>query len=294
MTGGDLLRVDSASPLTDAVRGRWLAWSAAAAVFLAVLAFAAAGAASAAARRAALEPRLATVVLPVQGGRSPADADVERVVAGLGATAGVAFARAVPPAELGLPPASLAAAVESAAGPALPRFVDLAVNAGAPLDLAALGARAAELVPGARVVAADPGPGAASWDPSAVRRAAAVGGAAALLALAAAAAAATRITLALQRGTIDLLRQLGAPDAYLAGQLERHALTEGLRGGALGFLAAGLALAAAAGLVRSAPPILSSLGAFDWLLLGAVPPAAALAGAAAARLVARSGLRRAG
>lgn len=49
---------------------------------------------------------------------------------------------------------------------------------------------------------------------------------------------ATRAGLAVQRSTIELLHLLGATDAYIARQFQRHALWLGLRGGVCGVLPA--------------------------------------------------------
>lgn len=269
-------RVELDLPLADAAPTRSLGWIAAAAVCLAVLAFAAAAGASAAARRAALEPRLITLLLPVTEGRAPDDAAVERALAALNGKPGVAFARAVAPAELGV-----------AADTALPRFIDLALNPGRGTDPAALARDLAALVPGAKLVADQ----ALEGETADHRLLACALGLAALLALAAAAAAATRISLVLHRDTIDLLRQLGATDAYLARQLELHAWAHGLRGGALGYLAAVLLVLAPAALPWL--PALPAPGWVDWVLLGWVPVTAALLAALAARLAARARSRQA-
>jgi cell division transport system permease protein len=283
-----LLRVELDLPLVDTAPSLLLGWIAALCVFLAVLGVAVAASASAGAHRSALEPRLFTLLLPVLDGRGPGNDEAERAVAALAAVEGVAFARTVTPAELGLA-APVAPAVESGAGPPLPRFIDFALNPGAAVDPQDLENRLSELVPGARVVAGDALKGAA--DAATVRAAALAGALAALLGLALAAAVVTRVSLAFQRDAIDLLRQLGARDAYLVRQLEHHALAQGLRGGVLGFLAAMLALAVATGPLRGIVPVVS-LALPDWLLLGLVPVAAALLGALAAGLAARVRFRR--
>jgi len=295
--GGDFLRVELDLPLADTGPSRLLGWIAAALVLLAVLAFAVAATASAGARRAALQPRLLTVLLPVTDGTAPSDAEVDRVVAALNAEPGVAFARPVSPVELGLAPRR-PATVEPSAGPSagpispMPRFIDLAVNPGDALELEALNIRLAALSPGARAVASEGAESAAApFDPATLRALAGAGGVAALVALALVIAAITRVSLALHHDTVDLLRQLGASDAYLARQLEHHALASSLRGGLLGFLAAVLSVLLSGGAAQDAA-LAISLTPLDWLLLGVVPVAAALLGACAAGLAARIRLWR--
>ena len=48
----------------------------------------------------------------------------------------------------------------------------------------------------------------------------------------------TRMSLDLHQETVDLLRLMGAGDAYVGRQFEQHALSNALRGGLLGFTAA--------------------------------------------------------
>jgi cell division protein FtsX len=289
---GDFLRVELDLPLADTGPGRLLGWIAAALVLVAVLAFAVAATASASARRAALEPRLLTVLLPVADGAAPTDAEVDRVVAALNAEPGVAFARPVSPVELGLAP-QRPTAVEPSAGPAspMPRFIDLAMNPGGPLDLEALNGRLATLAPGARAVASEGAESITPFAPAVLRALAGGAGVAALVALALVVAAITRVSLALHHDAVDLLRQLGASDAYLARQLEHHALVSSLRGGLLGFLAAVLTVLLGGGATHDAA-LAIALTPLDWLLLGIVPVAAALLGACAAGLAARTRLWR--
>jgi cell division transport system permease protein len=261
-------------PLTDAAPGRFLAWIAAVAVFTAALAFALAAGASATAHHAALQPRLATVLVPAGEDHTPSDADVERLVAALVATPGVAFARAVEPGELGLTD-----------GAPMPRFIDIAINPGSDADLAAL---VDGLGFGARIVSDGTGQVRSSLG---LQLLAWLTGLGALMAVAVAAATITRISLSLHRDTIDLLRQLGAADAYLVQQFEQHAWGQALRGGVLGFLAALLAAVVDQSLPRDLLPALA-LPWLDWLFLGVLPAGAAMLGAVAAGLATRARLRR--
>jgi hypothetical protein len=260
-------------PLGERTPSRALGWVALVLIFVAVLAFAIAAGRSAAMRQSALEPQLVTVLLPVIEGRAPSDAEVERVIAALNDLDGVAFARAVTASELGL-----------GSTPPSARVIDLAFNPGRALDPEPLARQIGELAPGARVA-----PGEA-WPPSVgrvmvgTRIFAFAVGLATLAILVAAVASITRLSLILHRETIDLLRQLGAADSYIARQLEQHALGQVLRGGVLGFVAALLILAIAPGLDQSWLPRPSPL---DLVLLGTVPVTAAVLSALAAGAAAR-------
>lgn len=269
-------------PFAARAPGRLLGWIAAALVFLAVSAFALAAAGSAEARRQAIEPQLLTVLLPVTEGRGPTEAEVARVTAALNALDGVAFARPVSARELGFPAEGRDA--PQGAMPSMPRFIDLALNPGRRLTPETLAARLAELEPRARMVPDQAWPTQAVSPMTSLRSLGFAVGVTALAALAATVATVTRLSLALHRETIDLLRQLGAPDAYIARQLEQHALGQVLRGGLVGFFLALLALAL--GMAWAGQPRLA-LPTLDWLLLGSVPVGAGLLALAASGLAAR-------
>ncbi len=270
-------------PLGERTPTRWIGWLAALLVGVAVTAAALAAAASAASHREALEPTLVTVLLPVRDGAPPADDEVARVVAALNALPGVAFVRPVTASELGL--AAPGEAAGAAAAP-LPRFVDLALNPGPALDLEALSARVAEIAPEARTALADRQPGTGAMAAGLLRDLALAAGLTALAVLVLVVAGLTLLSLALHRETIDLLRQLGADDAYIALQLGQHALGGVLRGVFLGFLLALPTILAVMALGRDRLPPLD-LAPLDWLLLGVIPPMAALLARLAAGLAAR-------
>ena len=103
------------------------------------------------------------------------------------------------------------------------------------------------------------------------------------------------MSLDLHQETVDLLRLMGAGEAYVGRQFEQHALGNALRGGLLGFTAAVAALARFAWPWRPAAPAGCRRWSWqpcDWLLLGCVPVAAALLTAVVARQTARWGLAR--
>lgn len=268
-------------PLGERSPTRWIGWLAVILVGAAVVAAALAAAASAATHREAREPTLVTVLLPVQGGAPPSDGEVARVVAALSALPGVAFVRPVAASELGL-----ASAGDAAGTAPLPRFIDLALNPGPALDLEALTAQVAQIAPEARTALAErqPATGAITAEP--LRDLALAAGLTALAILALVVAGLTRLSLTLHRETIDLLRQLGADDRYIARQLGQHAFGGTLRGGLLGFLLALPTVLAVMALARDRLPPLD-LAPLDWLVLGAIPPMAGLLARLAAGLAAR-------
>ena len=105
----------------------------------------------------------------------------------------------------------------------------------------------------------------------------------------------TRMSLGLHRDTVELLRMMGAPDAYLARQFERHALLTGLRGGLLGFVAAILTvllLVYGSRLLQLLSSLPLDLRPVDWVALTCVPVVGALLITAVARLTAVWSLAR--
>ena len=103
----------------------------------------------------------------------------------------------------------------------------------------------------------------------------------------------TRLSLDLHDETVDLLRLMGAGDSYVARQFEQHALSSGLRGGAVGFALAALTLAAVAwGLGQLADVASHDLRPVDWVLLACVPVVGILAATLTARITASTSLAR--
>jgi cell division transport system permease protein len=127
----------------------------------------------------------------------------------------------------------------------LPVLIDVQLKPDATVDLAALGARLADAVPGARLDDHQ------RW----LKRLVSLGRvvelvAAAVLVLIAAAAAAvtafsTRTALAIHHGVIQVLHLIGAQDSYVARQFQAHALALALRGGLYGLAAAAATILAA-------------------------------------------------
>ena len=288
-----MIRQELDLPLADTPASRFLVWIAGGLVFLAVLAFMLAAAANDTTRRLALKPYLVSVALPAVAGQTPPEETVTQVVAALQAVKGVAFVRPVGEQELGkLVEPWLGTGNEVASLP-MPRLIDVGFNPGHAPDLASLAVELGRLAPGASVdgaMSGEPANGGAAR----LLRASALGvGCLALMALAVVVVVVTRMSLDLHNETVDLLRLMGAADAYVARQFEHHALSSSLRGGLYGFTGAvmislGFIMAATVMQDGGLPRI--HLRPLDWVLLACIPVVAALLTAFVSRLTARRGL----
>lgn len=276
-------------PLDQTAFGRFLPWTIAALVYGAVVALAVAAVADHALRLYHLRADLVTVTLPPIGSRDEAAAAVDM----LQQTRGVTSATLVPPAELEALLEPMLGDAKGADDLPLPQLIDVTLDPVIKPDLAVLEGQLQKVVAGATI-----GVEALSRD-RAERMATffrAWGGGAGLAILLGALLAAlliTRASLQSQTTVIELLRSMGAPDAYLARQFERYALSCGLRGGLLGFV---LAVLTVLGLLYSsrrmelAGSIQLDLGAIDWLLLACVPVVCALLVTGIARMTAARSL----
>lgn len=106
---------------------------------------------------------------------------------------------------------------------------------------------------------------------------------------------ATRSGMAAHEDVIEVLHLIGAQDAYIARQFQKHALSQGLRGGLIG-LALGAATLwglgrAASGLDTGMLPAVS-LQTWHWFVLAAIPLATALIANWTARRTVMRSLRR--
>ena len=179
----------------------------------------------------------------------------------------------------------------------LPRLIELALDPAAAPDRAAIAAALAAAAPDAVVGEPASGAGEAAAAIRRLRLLGWAGGALALASLVAGSVLVVRASLAAQCETVRLLRSLGAGEAQVAHQFEQFAARNGLRGALLGFVAAiaALVLLALAGTAwPEAGLVEPRLALADWLRLVAVPVAAALLAAIAARLTVRLGLARLG
>ena len=281
-------------PLEGSALGRLMRHVVGGLVFVAVLAFALAGLAHGRLVEAASLPRIVTLALP------PAAADerpglVADLVAVLERLPGAAYASPVGDAELDALLGPVAGEEGRTNAPSLPRLIDVAFNPGSDPDVAAIEERVRAMVPGATL--GDGGSLDRSREGTArfLRTGGIVAGCVFLLAALVGVAALTRLSLAQHHDTLDVLRSMGAKDAYVARQVEHHALAVALRGALGGFVAAVLVLVAVLygpAWVGVEPPIPVEPDPFNWVLLSLVPIVAVLLATPIARLAAHVSLRR--
>jgi cell division transport system permease protein len=238
-----------------------------------------------------------TIELPPIDGESAAAATARRqaVMAALGAEPGVESATPVSEAEKARLLAPWLGADVLALDLPLPDLIGVAIKPGAApgaapgsapgaaIDIPALTARLGALSPGAAIDDHGRWRGAIAGISHTVRRAA-LG----LLLLIGAAAALTvvfvaRAGLAAHRRVIEILHLIGAHDAYIAGQFQRHAFTRGLLGGVLGALAGALVFAGGQRLLPELADTGFGLSPLQWAELALLPLAAALLAMATAR-----------
>ena len=215
------------------------------------------------------------------------DNALERVLGVLATTEGVATARPLTPSEI-------QALLEPWIGSGnltddlpVPRLIDVILRPRARVDLENLAQRLQAAAPGASIDDHK------LWLDSLVRlgRAIQLAAAAVVLFVGFAAVAVvvftTRAGLAVHHDAIEIMHIIGARDAYVAGQFQRHTLLHGLKGGALG-----LALAVATlyglqylldGLAAPHLPVLT-LSISAWVVLAALPLVASLIATLTARI----------
>ena len=281
-------------PLGEIPAGRALACLTGGLVCLGVLAMAATTAAYGSLHRLATEPVALHVVVPAAPDGSEPDA-LEPLVAVLDDLPGLVRLRIVPPEEL-MPGGPTDGVRPGGPSPLpLPRMLDVAFAPELAPEPRTLADRLRPLAAGVTVGAAT--------DDRAERAAVArrtmlvgwLGGGLALAGLALGVAAVARWGLTAQREAVRLLRALGASEGHVARQFEQSAARTGLIGASGGFVAA-VALLALLGLAGRLWPeaglVEPRLAPADWLRLVAVPVAAALLAAVAARLAVRVGLAR--
>lgn len=241
-----------------------------------------------------------TVELPPAPEGAEPDPGVPLALGVLRATPGVVSAEPIDPQRTAaLLEPWLGSGVDAADLP-LPRLIDLRIDVGAGVDVAALGARIAAAVPGARL------DDHRRWLDRVIRTALALeavaGAVVILVGLAAVLAVvfATRTGLAIHHGIVEVLHLIGARNGYIARQFEWHALRLGLKGGAVGLMLAALTLlgigttAARVGSLGDEIPILPdmSLPPAQWALLLLLPPAAGLIAMVTARITVLRALAR--
>jgi cell division transport system permease protein len=280
-------------PLDQSAIGRFLPWTIALLVYLAVLTLAVAAVADRALRLYHLRAELVTVTLPPSTNPASSTREIAAAIDMLERTHGVTSATLVPPEELEALLAPLLGNPPSHRELQLPRLIDVTLDPLTKPDLAALESQLQAVAAGATVGVEALSRDRAERMATFFRAWGGGAGSATLLAALLAALLITRISLQAQAQVVELLRSMGAPDAYLARQFERYALSCGIRGGLIGFA---LAVLTIVGLLYSsrrmelAGSIQLDLRPTDWLLLACVPVVCALLVTAIARMTALRGL----
>jgi cell division transport system permease protein len=280
-------------PLDQTSVGRFLPWTVAGLIYLAVLALAVAAVADGALRLYDQRAQLVTVTLPSIEDAGQGAQQIKAALDLLRRTQGVTSATPVPPDELKKLIEPWIGSAEETGDLPLPRLIDLSLDPRAPPDLAALENQLQQIVAGATIGGEAISRDRAERTAAFFRIWASGAGVLTLLGVLVAVGVITQISLRAQLPVVELLRSMGAPDSYLARQFERYALLCGLRGGLLGF---GLAAVTIVGLLYSsrrmelAGSIQLRLSPLDWLLLACVPVVCALLITAIARMTAMRGL----
>ncbi|MDA1131908.1 MAG: cell division protein [Proteobacteria bacterium] len=282
-------------PLARDGSARFVPWIVALMVYLAALAAAAGVVTGRAVDRWAggLDGTLTIEILPDAG--QSRDNDVQAVLDLLRGTAGVRSADELSPDAVAALLAPWLGEGALAVDLPVPRLIDVRLERGTLLDVAALRTQIEGLVPGARM------DDHRLWRQQLASFARAVAVAAivvvTLIALAAASTIvfATRAGLAIHHDVIELLHLIGSRENYIARQFQNHAMWLALRGGAVGALLGALTLLsvgwAAAPLQGSFLPDLA-IGAAAWIAVAAMPVAAALVATVAARITVLRALRK--
>ncbi len=280
-------------PLDQTSVGRFLPWTIAGLVYLAVLALAVAAIADGALRIYTLRTKLVTVTLPsVEDAGLGAD-QIKAALDILRQTRGVTSATPVPSDELKKLIEPWLGSIKEANDLPLPRLIDVTLDPQAQPDLPALQDKLQQIAAGATIGVEALSRDRAERMAAFFRIWASSAGILTLVGVLVVVGVITRISLRAQTPVVELLRSMGAPDSYLARQFERYALMCGLRGGLLGF---GLAVITILGLLYSsrrmalAGSIQLDLRPLDWLLLACVPLVCALLITAIARMTAMRGL----
>jgi cell division transport system permease protein len=275
---------------------RFLPWALAVMVFLAALALAGALAldGTVSSWRQGVSSRLTVQLADRPGGTAMAQR-VEAALAALRATPGVRRAEALGRSDVEALLRPWLGEAVAGAGLPLPGVIDVELDPNASLSVAALAAQLERAAPGARLD--DPKP----WLDQLVRLARLLQGLGLSivllvgLAMAAMVIFATRAGLAARRGTIELLHLIGAEDAYVARQFQRHVSRLAFLGGSGGWLAAAVILLLIQVLAANVGSGLLpgfSLAWWHWFLLLLLPLSAQVLAVITARLTVLGDLKR--
>jgi cell division protein FtsX len=284
---------DAKLPLPATPANRFLTWISGALVYLAILAFALAAVADARLAASAREPRMLSISLPPPAAPFTGRAETERVLAELRAQPGVAAAQPLSLEELGELVEPWLGKGEDLRALPLPRLIDVVYNPGIEPDSRAVAVALARIAAGAVV---EDVPTRAAEIARTARPLRLLGLGVGLLMLAlgiVVVAAVTRMSLSHNDATVGLLRLMGAGDALVTRQLERHAIAGLLRGGIVGFALAALTLSGTAWALRRFGDMpVQELRPVDWALLACALVVGILAALLAARLTASRGLAK--
>lgn len=275
---------------------RFLPWALAVMVFLAALALAGALAldGTVSSWRQGVSSRLTVQLADRPGGQAMAQR-LEAVLAALRATPGVRRAEALDRNDVEALLRPWLGEAAGGAGLPLPGVIDVELDPNASLSVSALAAQLERAAPGARLD--DPKP----WLDQLVRLARLLQGLGLSivllvgLAMAAMVIFATRAGLAARRGTIELLHLIGAEDAYVARQFQRHVSRLAFLGGSGGWLAAAVILLLIQLLAANVGSGLLpgfSLAWWHWFLLLLLPLSAQVLAVITARLTVLGDLKR--
>ncbi len=280
-------------PLYQTAVGRFLPWTIAGLVYLAVLALAMAAVADGALRIYNLRAKLVTVTLPSVEDAGQSAQQIKAALDVLQQTRGVTSATPVPPEELERLIEPWLGNVKEATDLPLPRLIDVTLDPQAKPDLPALQDKLQQIVAGATIGVEALSRDRAERMAAFFRIWASGAGILTLAGVLLAVAVVTQVSLRAQTPIVELLRSMGAPDSYLARQFERYALLCGLRGGLLGFVLAVITILAmlySSQQMELAGSIQLNLRPLDWLLLACVPVVCTLLITAIARMTAMRGL----
>ena len=280
-------------PLDQTALGRYLPWTVAGLIYLAVLALAVAAVADGALRVYGLRTKVVTVTLPSVGDPGQSARETTAALDLLQQTRGVTSAKVVPPEELEQLIEPWLGAAKMDGDLPLPRLIDVTLDPLAGPDLTALRSRLQEVVAGATIGVETLTRDRAERMAAFFRAWGGAAGVATLLGALVVVAIMTRGSLRAQAQVVELLRSMGAPDSYLARQFERHALLAGVRGGLIGFGLAVLTIVAllySSATMELAGTVDLQLTALDWILLACVPLVCVLLVTAIARMAALRGL----
>ncbi|MBK1665546.1 cell division protein [Rhodospirillum rubrum] len=272
-------------PIAEDGSGRFLAIMVAVMVFLATLAMSGAMAVQTVVDRwnRDVSGTLTVQVMPAEG--SPEESGktteewVEQALVVLRADRAVADAQAIPIERLKALMEPWLGAADLVDDLPMPRLIDVTLKPDTPFDLAALGRRLSEAVPGATL------DDHRLWLAKLVNLAEALASLSlAVLVLVTAATSlavvqATRTAMTTHRPAIEVLHMIGAHDAYIARQFAARSLVLGLIGGGTGLILALPAILGIGYLCRDieggfVPDV--GLGAVHWLILVCLPLAGGL------------------